>query len=290
MGETDITESMGSTVNNTITTTNTGDDNTLHTIVIIIGIVIIAIFSLTLVRLKNRSNDKKPISEKSLYDRNKPLPSISPSQLLKHSKLNQQMSNVQVQSAADMSYNDQLNYTNQNMIANGNPNVVEYDLQQQQQQYGYDDNRISFLALGDSAIEPRQATLSLKEEVIKKSTDNLPIPLIHINNKKAPESDSNEYGKKDNDDDDDDINLKAVEPLPGTIIPSKKSPQNSFSNNRLLQESHGLFKKVTKGVKNVGSRLKQNSIMSTMSNSSKSSNDINNSNVGRYSVLSSPKN
>jgi len=36
--------------------------------------------------------------------------------------------------------------------------------------------------LGDSAIEPRQATLNLKEEVIKKSKDNMPIPLVHISN------------------------------------------------------------------------------------------------------------
>ncbi|OUM57086.1 hypothetical protein PIROE2DRAFT_18034 [Piromyces sp. E2] len=272
------------------TNNNNGEDDTnLHTVVIILAIVIIAIFSLTLVRLKNRSNDKKPISEKRIYDCNKPLPKISPSMLMKQNQLNnQQIPTIQVQPVVDidMNYNNQYSMNNNNYI---NPSMIDYDAQQQQQQqYEYDDNRISFLALGDSAIEPRQATLSLKEDVIKKSRDNVPIPLIHINNVDGPNSNDETYGNN-HDIDEDDINLKAVEPLPGTIIPSKKSPDTSFSNSRFLQESHGLFKKVTKGVKNVGNRLKPNSIISTISNSSKTSNDLNNNSNGRYSLLSSPK-
>jgi len=183
-----------------------------------------------------------------------------------------------------------INMDYNNGYINQNQNIMEYDAQQQLQ-YGYD-NRISFLALGDSAIEPRQKSLALKEEIIKKSEDNLPIPLIHINNAKGPNGDIEE--NEMNKDDEDDINMKAVEPLPDTIIPSKKAPQR-LSNNRFLQESHGLFKKMSKGVKNVSQHFKPNSIISSISNSSKSSNannstinEINNNNSS-YSILSSPK-
>jgi len=246
----------------TVKSNTNSDEGNFKTIAIILGIVIFALFSLSLVRLKNRGNDKY-LLRKRMYNRNKPLP--TPNQTTKNGHMNQQIPTIKVQS--DMQ---------QNMNNYNNPNVVEYDLQQQQQLSGYDDGRISFLALGDSAIEPRQVTLTLKEDVIKKSKDNLPIPLIHINNKNAPDHESSGYGSHYDNDELDDINLKAVEPLPGTIIPSKKSPQNSFSNHRILQESHGLFRKVTKSVKNVGNRLKPNSLSMT----SKTSNE--------YSILPSP--
>ncbi|KAL6595949.1 hypothetical protein LY90DRAFT_503857 [Neocallimastix californiae] len=263
---------------------NSFSDGQTQLIIAVFSIIIICIFSLTLVKLKNRSNDNQPIQERVIYDQNKPLPAISPSLLSKHSQSYPQMHSFQVQNSMviNMDYNN--GYINQNQ------NIMEYDAQQQLQ-YGYD-NRISFLALGDSAIEPRQKSLALKEEIIKKSEDNLPIPLIHINNAKGPNGDIEE--NEMNKDDEDDINMKAVEPLPDTIIPSKKAPQR-LSNNRFLQESHGLFKKMSKGVKNVSQHFKPNSIISSISNSSKSSNannstinEINNNNSS-YSILSSPK-
>jgi len=257
-------------------------DNQAKIIIIALLIVIICIFSITLAKLKNRTNDNNPIQERSVYDQNKPLPHISPSLLNKQNQSYQQMPSLQVQNSMviNMDYN---NF----MIPN--QNVMEYDTQNQ---YVYEDNRISFLALGDSAIEPRQKSLTLKEEIIKKSKDNVPIPLIHINNKNGPNRE-NENERRDNEEDD--INLKAVEPLPDTIIPSKNVPQR-FSNNRFLNESHDLFKKMSRGVKNVGNHLKPNSIMSTISSSSKSSNgntsvisNNNNNKSNHYSILSSPK-
>jgi len=267
---------------------NTKPDNSYQIIIVILSIVILALFSLSLVRLRNRSSDKKPVNEPIIYDKNKPLPTISPSLLMKHNQnLNNMQQNIPPSQVQNTSVVD-MDYYNTSMNGNyNNPNAMEYNTQQQ---YDYDDNRISFLALGDSAIEPRQITLTLKEEVIKKSKDNQPIPLIHVNNKKAPNGEDDEDSlNRSIEEDEDDINLKAVEPLPGTIIPSKKSPQLSSTNSRFLQESQGLFKKVSKGMKTVGNRLKPNSIMSTISNSSKSSNDNRNNSSNSYTILSSPK-
>jgi len=268
---------------------NSLSDGQTQIIIAVFSIIIICIFSLTLVKLKNRTSDNQPIQERVIYDQNKPLPTISPSLLNKHNKSYQQMTSFQVQNSMVIN----MDYNNGYIHPNQNQNMMEYNAQQQQLQYGYD-NRISFLALGDSAIEPRQKSLALKEEIIKKSEDNLPIPLIHINNAKGPNGDIEE--NEMNNDDEDDINLKAVEPLPDTVIPSKKAPQR-LSNNRFLQESHGLFKKMSRGVKNVSQHFKPNSIISTISNSSKSSNansstinEINNNNNNSsYSILSSPK-
>jgi len=248
---------------------------------VVFTIIILFIFSLTLIKLKNRSNDNKPIQEKSIYDQNKPLPLISPSLLKKHNQTYQQIPSLQIQNSTVIN----MDYNNSYMIPNQNQNIKEYDIQQQQQQQQYDYNdRISFLALGDSAIEPRQKSLALKEDIIKQSKDNIPIPLIHLNKTEGTKG-RDEVNK----DDEDDINLKAVEPLPGTVIPSKKSSQK-FSNNRLLQESHDFLKKMSKGVKN---HLKQNSIISTSSKSNTSTsfnsdaNNIKNSNNHR--ILSSLK-
>ncbi|ORX87815.1 hypothetical protein BCR32DRAFT_264054 [Anaeromyces robustus] len=261
--------------NSTVVEYKTDTQNDSHTqiIIVILSLVVLSLLSLSLVRLKNRSNDKKPITEKGLYDVNKPLPVITEEQLNKLNQVNQQSFQLQNSIIADTNYNNNIN----NSYLNPN-NAIEYNQQQQQYSFNYD-NRISFLALGDSAIEPRKKSLALKEEVIKKSENNLPIPLIHINNKKGPNANDEESEIKNNDEEDN-INLKAVEPLPDTVIPSiKKSPQNT--TNSFLQESHDLFKKISKGVKNVGNRLKQNSISSTKSTTSTNNN--------RYSVLSSPK-
>jgi len=232
-----------------------GSDSSLQTIIIILSLVILGLFSLSLIRLKNRRNDKDPVNEKGIYDRNKPLPVITADIM---NKSNQAQIKVQTNTNENLN----INYNNEY----GQSNVIEYDLQQQDQQYNYDDNRISFLALGESAIEPRQATLNLKENVIKKSKDNLPIPLIHINNNTLNtnnENINNEY-------DEDDINLKSVES-------SKKT-----TNHHFIQDSHDLFKKVSRGVKNVGNKLNPNSIISTISSSSKSSSD---QNTNQYSIL-----
>jgi len=267
------------------TTTDNQTDNQTQIIIIVLSIVILCIFSLTLVKLKNRTNDNNPIQERSVYDQNKPLPHISPSLLNKQNLSYQQMPSLQVQNSMIVN----MDYNNSYIIPNQNQNITQYDTQHQ---YGYDDNRISFLALGDSAIEPRQKSLALKEEIIKKSKDNIPIPLVHINNKNGPNGD--EENKNEKDEDEDNINLKAVEPLPDTIIPSKNNSQR-ISNNRFLHESHDLFKKVSRGVKSVGNHLKPNSIISTISSSSKSSNDkssssiSSNNNNNQYSILSSPK-
>jgi len=264
-----VVESSEDAVLESSSSNKSESDSSLQTIIIILSLVILGLFSLSLIRLKNRRNDKDPVNEKGIYDKNKPLPVITPDIM---NKSNQ--GQIKIQTATNDNINT--NYNNDY----GQPNVIEYDLQQQDQQYNYDDDRISYLALGDSAIEPRQATLNLKENVIKKSKDNLPIPLVHIKNSTLNANNEN----INNEDDDDNINLKSVEPLPGTDIPSKKT---SLTNHNFIQDSHDLFKKVSRGVKNVGNKLNPNSIISTISSSSKSSSDQNTNN--QYSILPSPK-
>jgi len=253
------------TLNETAKETKIGEnkesDGSLQTLIIVLTLVILALFSLSLIKLKNRNNDKDPVNEKSIYDKNKPLPIITKDVMNRNSQ--DQVINIQSTNGVNMNYNNDMNNNY------GLPDFEEYDLQ-----YGYD-NRMSFLALGDSAIEPRQVTLNLKEEVIKKSKDNMPIPLVHISNENGL---TIEEESEDNEEVEDNVNLKAVEPLPGTVIPSKKKSPSSHS---FIHDSHGLFKKVK-------NKLKPNSIISpksTLSTSSKSNDNQNN----QYTVLTTPK-
>jgi len=261
-------DEIGSDLSKNAGVENKESDSSLQTIIIVLTLVILALFSLSLIKLKNRNNDKDPVSEKSIYDKNKPLPIITKDVMNRNSQ--DQVINVQSTNEVNMNYNNDMNNNY------GLPDIVEYD----QLQYGYD-NRMSFLALGDSAIEPRQATLNLKEEVIKKSKDNMPIPLVHISNENGLNiEEESEINEEEGGEEEDNINLKVVEPLPGTVIPSKKK---SPLTHNFIHDSHGLFKKVK-------NKLKSNSDVSsksTLSPSSKSNNDQNSNN--QYTILTTPK-
>lgn len=124
-----------------------------------------------------------------------------------------------------------------------------------------EDDRISFLELGSSAIEPRQKSLQVRGQVVKKSTSTRPLRSTSRKN----------HNQRDKEEAEHNINMKNVEPTSDTIIPSKYTNNSNYPSSssstfhhfsKINQISHNVSRQIHRGVDkvdNVFHKFKSNS-------------------------------